>query len=109
MSDTHERCWLCAFHNGERCTHTFRLVFHVEPTGGQVEFITTPGMVPEDLKPKLEKHFKKLIDRLIPVIEIIPVWNEIREWQIAHHESNHDCPGRKEREDIKPYLKIVKT
>jgi len=111
--DTHERCFLCSFWNGTRCTQTFRLLIHVEPCdgaiGGQVDFSCTPGMVPEELKPKLSKYFGKFLEKLLPVISTMPVWDEVAEWQAAHLPECKDCPGRKERDDIKPYLRVVKA
>jgi len=100
-----ERCWLCSFWNGSRCTHTFRLTFHIDPVGGQVDFQATPGMVPEEIMPRLAQYFQKLIERVAVAIELMPFWDEVREFQIVQGRS--DCPGRKEREEIKPYLKIV--
>ena len=105
--ETHERCFMCAFWNGDRCTQTYRLVIMATPTGGQIEFATTPGMVPEELKQKLNTYFKKLVDKIIPVIEMIPVWDEIREFQQTKEERK-DCPGRRERDYIKPYLQVVR-
>jgi len=106
--DTHERCWLCAFYNGTRCTHTWRLSVHVEPQGGVVDFSTTPGMVPEHMKAKLSDIFGRMTTLfLLPLIEKMPVWDEIREYQQANPDAN-DCPGRKVPEDIKPFLKVVK-
>lgn len=104
---THEKCWLCSFWNGDRCTNTWRLVVYVEPTGGQVDFACTPGMVPEELKPKLTEYFSKFITKLLPVIETMSVWDEIREFQLAHFDTQA-CPGRKENKELKPYLRIVK-
>jgi hypothetical protein len=77
------------------------------PTGGQIEFNTMPGMVPKELKPKLNGYFKELIDRMIPVIKIISVWDEIREFQLAQEE-RIDCPARRERDYLKPYLRVVR-
>jgi hypothetical protein len=102
-----DACQLCAYWQEGRCTHTWRLVVLVEPTGGQVDFATTPGMVPEELKPKLERYFRRLVDRLLPVIEAMPIWGEIREWQLAHPEAAA-CPGRRERAELRPYLQVVK-
>lgn len=103
-----ERCILCGFWNGERCTQTFRLTIHITPVGGQVDFQTTPGMVPEEMKAEIGGYFHKFIDKLIPVIEMMPIWDRIREFQAAIPERK-DCPARRERDDIKPYLRIVKT
>lgn len=102
-----ERCWLCSFWNGNRCTQTFRLTIHVEPLGGQLDFVTTPGMVPEELKPKVNDYFRKLSEKfIIPLIEKMPVWEEIREFQEGHHREH--CPGMEERKELKNYLHIVR-
>jgi hypothetical protein len=105
---THERCWLCAFFQEGRCTQTWRLIIHVEPTGGQVDFQTAPGMVPEELKPRITHYMERWLSKVLPAIEVLPIWDEIREWQLAHPEAQ-GCPGRKEREDLKPYLHLVKA
>ena len=111
MSGVHERCWLCGFWNGERCNQTFRLTIHVTPTdgiGGQVDFQTTPGMVPEELKPKLNKYISKFLEKVLPAISMLPIWDEIRDFQLANLPERADCPGRKINETKKEYLRIVK-
>jgi hypothetical protein len=105
---THERCFLCAFWNGDRCTQTWRLTIHIEPIGGQVDFQTAPGMVPEELKPKVTEYFQKFLSKVLPAIEMMPIWDEIREWQLAHLPETSDCPARKVRDDIKPFLHVVR-
>jgi hypothetical protein len=109
MSDASERCWLCAFWNGSRCTQTWRLMVHVEPNGGQVDFSTTPGMVPEHLKEKLSEMFGRMVTLfLLPLIEKMPVWEEIKEFQTAKPE-RMDCPAKQEIAGLHPYLKVVKN
>jgi len=108
--DRHERCWLCAFSQDGRCTNTFRLIIHVTPIdgiGGQVDFQCTPGMVPEELKPKLTKYMSKFLEKVLPAISMMPFWEEVRNFQLANSD-RAGCPGHKERQDIKPYLRLVK-
>ena len=107
----HERCWLCMFWNGERCTQTFRLIIHMEPReglGGQVDFSCTPGMVPEELKPRLTEYISKFLTKALPAISMLPIWDEIRDFQLANLPERADCPARKENEALKPHLKLVK-
>lgn len=106
MSD--ERCWLCKFWNGERCTQTWRLVIHVEPLGGQMEYSTAPGMVPEELKPRLTEFFEKFTAKLAETIQLLPIWDEIREFQLANMPERKDCPARVESKTKRAYLKVVK-
>jgi hypothetical protein len=40
-------------------------------------------------------------------MDAIPIWAEIREWQLAHPEAAA-CPGRRERAELRPYLQVVK-
>lgn len=112
MDDIHEHCWLCAFWSGSRCTQTWRLMIHIEPQeggiGGIVDFTTTPGMVPEDLKTRLTLYFEKFMEKLAPAISLMPIWDEVRQYQTSHPEAAQ-CPGRKESEALKPYLRVVKT
>jgi len=109
---THERCWLCAFWQDGRCTQTWRLVIFLEPQkggiGGQVDFACTPGMVPEELKARLTEYIQKFCEKALPAISMIPIWDEIREWQLAHQPETADCPARKVRNDIKPFLHVVR-
>lgn len=111
--DIHERCFLCGFWSGSRCTQTWRLIFLIEPQeggiGGQIDFATVPGMVPEELKPKINEYFQKFIDKLVPAITMMPVWNEVREYQLAHSPETDDCPARKVRKDLAPFLHLVRT
>jgi hypothetical protein len=108
--DTPERCWLCSFWNGDHCTQTWRLIIHVEPTGGQVDFSTTPGMVPEHLKEKVGELFGRMATLfLLPLIEKMPIWEEIREYQLANRKERSDCPAREQIKGIEPYLHIVRT
>jgi len=81
-------------------------MFHIEPLGGQVDFSTTPGMVPEVLKPKVEEVFKRFIEKLLPAIQTFPIWDEIREYQLANPE-REACPGREVRKDL-PYLRVLR-
>jgi hypothetical protein len=107
-----ERCWLCAFWDGERCTQTYRLVIHVTPEngiGGQVEFTTTPGMVPEELQPKLTEYIYKFCEKVLPAISMMPVWEEIREYQLANLPERADCPARVESKHKRAFLKVVKS
>jgi len=100
------RCDLCVFWDGNRCTNTFRLVIFIEPVGGQVDLVTTPGMVPDSLKGELHEQFSALVCRfLVPLIEKMPVWAKIREYQAQHPEA-HECPGRVARGA--PYLRVIK-
>lgn len=101
-------CFLCAFFKENQCTHTWRLTMHIEPCGGQVDFSTTPGMIPAHLEAKLTQYFTKFIEKVLPAIEKIPLWDEIVEWQKAHPDCEA-CPGREIRADLKPYLRLVKT
>lgn len=100
-------CTVCSFWDGQRCTHTWRLIFHIEPLGGQMEFSTTPGMVPEHLKPELDKFMEKFMEKMAPAIRMWPIWEPILEWQLAHPD-REACPGREVRKDI-PHLKVVKA
>lgn len=80
---------------------------NVTPLGGQIRLHTTPGMVPEELEKEVELYFSKLFDAMIPVIEAMPVWDKVREWQEASPE-REGCPSRRISKALKPYLKIVK-
>jgi len=100
-------CAICKFWNGLACTQTWRVTFFITPNGGIVDFSTVPGMVPEHIKPKLTKYMDDFMTRMLPAIEAIPIWDEIREWQLAHPDRER-CPGREVRGDI-PYLHVVKT
>ncbi|MBW1953839.1 MAG: hypothetical protein JRI66_12300 [Deltaproteobacteria bacterium] len=104
-----ERCFLCAFWDGEHetCNLRWRMVFLIKPTGGLADFQVIPGMVPEEFHEELSAYFAKLMERMTEVIELMPVWKKIRAYQQASPE-RAACPGRKVREDIKPYLRIVK-
>ena len=103
-----DSCLLCTFWNGERCIQTWRLTIHITPTGGQVDVQTTPGMVPEELKEKFTRYFQRFLEKVLPAIDMMPIWDEIREYQLAHTPVTETCPGRQIKEDIKPYLKIVR-
>lgn len=109
MPNADERCWLCSFWSGSRCTNTWKLIIHAEPIGGQIEISTSPGMIPEELKPRFTEFFQKFFEKLIPAIEQFPLWAEIQEFQIAKDKTTRECPGRNERQDIKPFLHIVRT
>lgn len=98
-------CTICTFWDGHRCTQTWRVMFFIKPTGGIVEFMTTPGMVPEHLKVRLTEFMSKFMEKLAPAIEAIPIWNEIREWQLAHQDRGA-CPGRQVMKGI-PHLHVV--
>lgn len=100
-------CTLCSFWDGQRCTHTWRLMVHIEPCGGQMDFSVTPGMVPESLVPKLEKFIKDFMNVLGPAIEKWPIWGEVREFQLANLPDTERCPGRQVRKDV-PHLHVVK-
>jgi len=100
-------CELCSFWKDAKCTHTFRLVFLVEPIGGQVEIQATPGMIPSELEDAFREYFTKLFSKIIPVIETMPLWDQIREFQLNHPDREH-CPSRVESKELKPYLKLVK-
>ena len=105
-------CLLCVFWKDNRCTLTYRLQIHIEPSlehgiGGIVEVSTTPGMVPEELIPQVNRYLKRFLEKALVAISFAPVWGEIAQWQASHAECAA-CPGRKERKDIKPYLKVVK-
>ena len=105
-----ERCWLCAFWDGNRCTQTFRMVILMTPTGGQVDFSTVPGMVPEELKDRVIKVMSRFLEKALPAIEALSIWDEIREFQLANLPERADCPSKREpSEEIKrDYLKLVK-
>jgi len=102
-----EACDLCVFWKERHCTQTWRLLIMVEPVGGLIDLQTSPGMVPEELKAELTDYFQKFMSRLIPAIETMPFWEEIRKFQLALPE-RAACPARRERQEIKPYLKVVK-
>lgn len=103
-----QACLLCAFWDGERCTHTWRLVMLVTPVGGQIDVIMTPGMIPEPLKDKFIKYLTRFLEKVMPAVEAMPIWDEIREYQLANAPVTEACPGREIRSDIRPYLKVVK-
>ena len=106
----HERCWLCQFWNGERCTNTFRLVIHLTPAdgvGGQVEFSTTPGMVPEELIPKLNERMHAFFNKILAPISMLPWWDEIRQFQEANPE-REDCPGRRVNPNKEEFMRVSK-
>lgn len=111
-NDVEERCLLCSFWSGSRCTQTWRLTILVEPQeggiGGQVDFMTAPGMVPEGLKGKLTEYMHKFMNKVLPVISMMPVWEEVRTYQLANPDRS-ECPAKEVRNDLKPYLHIVRT
>ena len=72
------QCEFCSFWKGEKCIHTFRLVFLVEPIGGQIELQTTPGMLPPELEDEFKSYFTKFFHKIIPVIEAMSLWERIR-------------------------------
>lgn len=98
-------CTLCSFWAGQRCTHTWRLTVHIEPTGGQMDFSITPGMVPSELEATVNKFFRDFMDKLAPAIEKWPIWTLIREHQLTRPDLER-CPGRQVRRDV-PYLHVV--
>lgn len=104
-------CQLCVFWQDEKCTLTFKVHILAEPgpqgVGGQVVVEFVPGMVPEELKDKVGRYFHRFFEKALPALSMAPVWDEVREYQLASPE-RQACPGRKERTDLKPYLKIVK-
>lgn len=44
---------------------------------------------------------------LMPLIEKMPVWEEIRQYQAGNLTEREACPAREERAGIKPDLHIV--
>ena len=105
---TKETCWLCAFWDGQRCNQTFRLVILMTPSGGQVDFAVTPGMIPQEFKEKVAKYVSRFLEKALPALEVLPIWEEIREFQLANLPERADCPGRQVAETKKDYLKLVK-
>lgn len=101
-------CQICAFWKDGRCTQTWRLSVHITPNGGVVDFSTTPGMVPEHVKSRLSERFAALLERfLLPLIDAMPEWREIREFQLSSPERDQ-CPAFEATESVKPFLKVVK-
>lgn len=86
-------------------------MIHIQPQedgiGGIVDFTTTPGMVPEELKPRLTNYFEKFMEKLGPAISLMPIWDEVRNYQLSHPDAA-DCPAKKIRKDIQPFLHIVR-
>lgn len=100
-------CTTCTFWKDERCTHTWRLMFHIEPLGGQMDFSTTPGMVPEHLKPELDKFMAMFMEKMAPAIRMWPIWDLILDWQLQNPHLER-CPGREVPRDI-PHLRVIRT
>lgn len=99
-------CTLCTFWD-KRCTHTWRITFHIEPLGGQIDFSTTPGMVPEHLKQQLTDYLSRFMEKMGLALQVLPIWDEVRAWQLANPERER-CPGRTVRRDV-PHLHVVRA
>lgn len=73
-----------------------------------MDFATVPGMIPEELKSKVAEYMCKFLGKVLPALEVLPIWEEIREFQLANLPDRADCPGRTVSTVKKDYLKLVK-
>ena len=104
----HERCFTCGHYDGEgHCKRTFAVSMIMCDGRGSIRVETLPGTVPEELEDKFKRRIIEITERFMDrVFLAIPEWAEIVDWQQASHE-REECPARKARKDMKPFLTCI--
>lgn len=107
-----EHCLSCEHYDQNKgyCKRTFIMYIVLGDGHGSCKVDVIPGTIPEHLEAKVQAQLHTIITRFMDsAITKLPVWDEIREYQLQGGEERETCPAREaKRPKVQDYIKIVK-